>query len=417
MFQRFAFAIVLVLLGPATAACAPEQPDVAEQTTATVPASTTPAEMTEATLPVQVDGTAEDFTPGLLAYFPKEVAAHPGDTVEFSLYNSGEPHTVTFGTVVEEAMAKLAELGPEQGMEAPEVQKLPVLIDEATLESDQSAAQPCYLASGEPGTDACAAGDQAQVDFDGTQSYYNSGWMTDAETFKVTLADDIQPGKYTYICLLHYPDMSGTITVVDADTKTPSADEVAAAGDMERQAMVDKLAPAVEQARAAMTKPDELQAGVLSPDVMNGLVAVFIPRETTVKAGEPVTWTVWGPHNIAFNVPEDASDIRVEDDTGVHVNMAIAAPAGGPGAPPPPTEDPNAPTPDPNAPTPDMSGPPPPPTLVDAGEWDGTGYHNSGIFVSFPPALYAYKLTFTKPGTYLYKCSVHPGMAGTVNVR
>lgn len=150
MFTRLA--IVLVLLGLATAACAPEQPEVAEQTTATVPTSTTPAEMAAATVPVQVDGTAKDYTAALLAYFPKEVTAHPGDTVEFSLYNSGEPHTVTFGTVVEEAMAKIAELGPEQGMEAPEVKKLPVLIDEKTLETDQSAAQPCFLASGEPGT-------------------------------------------------------------------------------------------------------------------------------------------------------------------------------------------------------------------------------------------------------------------------
>lgn len=241
--------------------------------------------------------------------------------------------------------------------------------------------------------------------------------MVDAEPFKVTLADDIKPGKYPYICLLHYPDMSGTLTVVGADTTTPSADEVAEQGDTERQAMLDKLSPAVEQASAAMTKPGEVQAGVMSMEVMNGLAAMFIPRETTVKAGEPVTWSIWGPHNIAFKIPEDANDMRVEDDTGIHVNMALGAPTGGPGQPPPPTPDPNAPTPDPNVPTPDMSGPPPPPTLIDAGERDGTGYHNSGIVLAFPPDLYAYKLTFTKPGTYLYKCTVHPGMAGTVIVQ
>ena len=69
---------------------------------------------------------------------------------------------------------------------------------------------------------------------------------------------------------------------------------------------------------------------------------------------------------------------------------------------------------------PQPPGPPPngPPTVkvTDAGSWDGTGFHNTGLVLSFPPQLGAYKLTFTKPGTYQYKCLIHVDMLGTVKV-
>ena len=59
----------------------------------------------------------------------------------------------------------------------------------------------------------------------------------------------------------------------------------------------------------------------------------------------------------------------------------------------------------------------PPPMLVDGGEWDGEEYYNSGLFVSFPPNLMAFSLTFTEPGTYPYQCLIHPGMTGSVTVQ
>src|SRR5690349_5187315 len=38
-----------------------------------------------------------------LAYFPKALSVHPGDTVSISLNNSGEPHTVALGSLVDAA--------------------------------------------------------------------------------------------------------------------------------------------------------------------------------------------------------------------------------------------------------------------------------------------------------------------------
>jgi plastocyanin len=36
--------------------------------------------------------------------------------------------------------------------------------------------------------------------------------------------------------------------------------------------------------------------------------------------------------------------------------------------------------------------------------------------LSFPPALFTYKVTFTKAGSFPYICVVHPDMKGIVNV-
>src|SRR5207302_6402951 len=54
-----------------------------------------------ATRAVQVDGTTDKYNGAFLAYFPKQVMVHPGDTVDFHENWKGEPHTVTMGTLVE----------------------------------------------------------------------------------------------------------------------------------------------------------------------------------------------------------------------------------------------------------------------------------------------------------------------------
>lgn len=412
------YGITVILLAFGVAACAPEEE--APSTAPTSPVSATEA-ATEAaaapvTVPVQVDGSGTDFTAAYLNYFPQDVTVRPGDTVQFNLVETGEPHTVTFGQLIEASQAKYAELGPELAMADPVVKKVPVLLPEGPGDAVQSAAQPCFLATGEPGTDACAAADQVQAPFRGTESYYNSGWMTADQPFSMTFADDIKPGKYTYICLLHAPTMAGTVTVVAPGTQIPTVAEVTADGQAEQAALHAVLKPVVDATLAA-AKPGEVMAGTGSPDQPSAMALTFIPESVTVKAGEAVTWTVIGPHTITFNPPADAMPLRLADSTGVHVNQVALAPAGSPGMPAPPEADPNAPTPDPNAPTPDPNAPPPPPIVIDGGTWDGTGYHSSGAILSFPPQLFAYKLAFSEPGTYPYVCTIHPGMTGTVTVQ
>lgn len=344
---------------------------------------------------VIVDGHTPENQSAFLAYFPSELSVRPGDTIEFPLWDSGEPHTVTFGTIIDEAIAAVA--GGADPESDPAIQKVPRLLTEEPGDANQVAANPCFVAEGDPPADACF--DREQPAFDGTQSFYNSGWLGAETGFSVTLADDISPGTYNFICLLHAPDMAGTITVVDdgAEVLAPEAVSEQAVARIDEAA--GQISVAIEA--AAGNPPDQALAGVLTESVMNGLGIVFVPEDVTVQAGEAVTWTVLGPHTVSFNASEEAIGPRVVAPDGtIHVNAPALMPAGGPGQEPPTGP------PDPDA----------PPVLIDAGEWDGTGFLSSGVILSFPPALAQYRVTFTEPGTYPYNCLIHPDMRGTVTV-
>ncbi len=51
---------------------------------------------------VLVDYKHDQFSASFLAYFPTDVRVHAGDTVEFKQFWTGEPHTVTMGTMIDE---------------------------------------------------------------------------------------------------------------------------------------------------------------------------------------------------------------------------------------------------------------------------------------------------------------------------
>src|SRR5437870_5772060 len=53
-----------------------------------------------ATVGVQVDAKRAGLPVAFTAYFPDQVTVHAGDTVDFTEVFSGEPHTVTLGTLV-----------------------------------------------------------------------------------------------------------------------------------------------------------------------------------------------------------------------------------------------------------------------------------------------------------------------------
>jgi plastocyanin len=318
----------------------------------------------------------------------------------------------------------MAGADPDGPMPA-EWEALPTLIDEETFEVGQAAAQPCYLTDADPGTEACAAEDQEQVPFDGNFTYYNSGWPEAAATFTVDIDPDTAPGTYNYVCLLHVPFMTGSIEVVASDTEVETPEDVTARGEEELAPHLDAITTAVESAEPA--SPNDIFAGVLSEADPIAGASVFEPSDVTIPAGDAVTWTIMGPHLMAFNAPPEAASIRTEADDGtVGLNMAAIGPAGGsPGMPAPPPEAADAASGTPEAgadaeatpeATTDASAPPPPPMVVDGGEWNGEGFYNSSLFPSFPPNLFAFKMAFTEPGTYPYQCLIHPGMNGTITV-
>lgn len=389
-------------------------------------ATTTTAEGSgSGAITVEVDGAPDGLPMSALAYFPQAVTVRAGDTVSFHSNDTGEPHTVTFGTIVDDGLTAFNDLpdeiknadGPPDPSTLPADQaalvtralaldeKLPALLPDGPGDANQLAANPCFLATGDPNPEqACEK--TAQPAFDGKQTVYNSGFLPDDATFDVTLADDIAPGTYNYFCLLHRQGMTGTITVVADDADVPSADEVAkAAADELESKYASKLRPsATEIAKAPVGEAVAGSPPLEGEEDLAASLNSFGPENATIKAGEAVTWTVFGPHTIAINAPEDAKGVFVKAPDGTwHANEKAFAPAGGPGAPPP-AED--AGPPDPNA----------KPVLIDGGSFDGTAFHSSGAILSFGAPVYQYKLTFTKAGTYQILCQIHPDMKGTVNV-
>jgi plastocyanin len=364
------------------------------------------------TVSVSVDADASETGVSFLAYFPNEVTLHPGDTVDFTGVFTGEPHTVTFGALLDQGVAKA---DPNAQESPPEIAKLPSLLPDGPGDAIQAAAQPCFLATGDPpASDACPKDQQKQTDFDGTQTYYNSGFLADGDQFKVKLASTVKPGVYNYFCLLHREGMMGKVTVVAADQKAQTADEVKQAGQQQLTAAQDKAKPTIEAIRAGTLPPfiptaipDNVIAGGGSEEQPEAVPVLFGADKTDVKVGEKVTWTVVGPHTVSFGASEALRTfITKSPDGSVHVNPDSFAPAGGAGQPEP----------DPNAPPPDENAPPGPPTNIDGGSYDGNGLHSSGAVLSFPPQLFSYSMTFTKAGTYEYFCLIHPDMKGTVNV-
>jgi len=357
------------------------------------------------TVGVQVDAKSTAFAAAFTAYFPNEVKVHPGDTVQFTEVFTGEPHSVVLGTLVQNGLTAYdtASAGkpPDSVDEStiPELAKIPDMLPDGPGDANQSTAQPCFLATGDPpGPGATACPKVAQPDFDGTQTVYSSGFLPDKATFDVKLASTIKPGTYRYMCALHRTSMQGKITVVAAGAAADTAATAKAAGDAAIQKSVAALQPVVTAANAAT--PDKAAAGLGAETAQDALATVFAPKDVSVPVGGSVTWTVFGPHTITFNATEALRTfISKAPDGAVHLNPQSFTPANSPGQP-------------------EQQGEPKagPPKVVDAGKFDGTGLKNTGIILSFPPQLTAFKVTFTKAGTYQVRCLIHPDMEGSVKV-
>ena len=394
----------------------------------TTPGTTTPDGGTGSgvTYDVQVDATIPAFNLEAFSYFPNELKAHPGDTIRFTSIDRGEPHTVTFGTLIDDAVKAMAQVPKDAppGPPPPAVLKVPQgqSFTPSGVDLRQSAMQSCFLASGDPPPrDACTKDQQKQPEFTGTQTFYNSGFMPGRAVFSVKLASGAKPGSYTFLCLFHGPEMSGKVVVVDKGEPAQSPDEVNANGRDRLNKLVQALQPAANAAKLAGTS--DVIAGAGDPAVHEGFITEFFPKTVSVPVGGSLTWRISVGHTISFNAPSDAVDFVVKaTDGSFHLNNKAVFNVGWPGQPLPPLfgldPPPGAAAPPPPVPAPPGASPPvPPPFAADAGVWDGRGYRSSGIIFQFDPRqAVTYKVTFAGAGTYTYKCLIHIDMEGTVKV-
>ena len=390
---------------------------------------------------VLVDYRHDQFASAFLRYYPEQVKVRPGDTVRFKQAWTGEPHSVTMGTVVDDLFENLALLekyeSPEEALadgvsqdEIDEVLRSLGRVPGMTQDGYkvyQPGAQPCFIGDAgdvpqydDPVTEeinedaVCPEGGDEQPAFSGREGLYNSGFIPpegdDANTFVLPIAEDAKPGTYSYYCNYHWTQMSGTVEIVEPGTKIPSQEELnrTARAEIEEDAKIAlekveeaKRAKTVESSVGELTLP---LAGREADDEFAVIINEFLPKKVEARVGQPVTWSFDGiAHTVSFNVPKYFPVFTVEDDGEVEWNPKSYEPVGWdvPARPEPPGGPPG-------------SGPEPESRKIDVGRWDGEGgFRSSG---ALDPGE-TFTVAFTKAGTYSYACVLHPQMVGTVTVK
>lgn len=297
------------------------------------PAANTPS-TTAAQWRLNAGGSSHSEAFQGLAFYPGTITVDAGDTVTWT-YVSAEPHTVTF------------------------------------------------LAAGQatppPPTDPSAPKPAGSSTYDGT-AYTSSGFIAFGYSYSLTFT---KPGTYTYYCLLHQPEMQGTVVVNPAGTAYPAQEDAYSSQAM-TQTTTDLQAAAQAVSQFPYTPGGTHIAAGIAPGLSGSapahatvnrfLVDTNVDDSTiTIPVGTTVTWTNQSnnsPHTVTFPV----------------AGQPLPSLPGDPFTPP-------------------MGG----------STYDGTQVTNSGVLM---PGQ-SYSLTFTKAGTFVYYCLFHDGegMAGTILVQ
>lgn len=269
-----------------------------------------------------------------LQFYPNTMTVNAGDTVTWT-FASGEPHTVTF-------------LGAGQATPPPP--------------SDPNAAKPAGGSS-----------------YDGS-AYTSSGYIANGFSYSLKFT---KPGTYTYYCILHQPEMLGTIVVNAKGTAYPFLEDgystqavTQTNADLQSAAQSVSLFPYAPGGThiAAGISPGLAGAPPAHSTVNRFLVDTNVDDSTiTVPVGATVTWT-----NLANNAPHTVTFPLAGQPLPVLPGDPFTPPMGG-------------------------------------STYDGSQVTNSGVMMGGQ----SYSLTFTKAGTYVYYCLFHDteGMSGTIVVQ
>jgi plastocyanin len=344
---------------------------------------------------VKIDGRTNRFNGSFFAYFPKRVTVRPGDRVVFEPVWSGEPHTVTLG--------RLADQFATTGAGLPTAHMGKDAFPPAVV-------QPCYLETGTPPTDgisSCPGVGRGKVyrlgtPFNGRQTVYGTGFLSEGTRFTVPIASDATPGVYRYVCSFHGPAMSGEVEVVPPGSRIDSQGEVDARAARELDALVRKGITAINKAYVPFKRaragsfPFPASAGVR---VAGQPVAIneFVPFTIKAKRRERITWTVTGGHSISFKAPRNAGPPAIEELQQGDVQPVTESLLNASSSDPP-------------------AGIVTAPTLINGRSYSKQGVKVSGYLAAQEPGLLTYQIELTKAGTYKYKCLVHPMMGGLITV-
>jgi plastocyanin len=363
---------------------------------------------------VLADFNHDEFATSIFGFFPRITEVHPGDKIVFKQAWTGEAHTVTFGTLLKSVsdIVRPFYLGEK---EAPRDEEPPGLEEASAAIPfwfgekgvNQTAGQPCYLKEGALPADEKPCPRIAQPRFTGTEPFYSSGFIpyegNDGNRYEMTLSSRIAAGDYFYYCLLHGAGMGGYLRVKPANQKIVSGSEL----NRKARAELDEITKALTKANrdSLAGKPDIppnapkydiLAGGFGQAGIASGAVDQYYPKQFTAKVGQKVTWLLMG-HTVSFKVPKYGPQVRIDPKTHEVVLNEQAYNAVGVTIPSATEGEGDT----------EQYSP-----AVDAGSYDGSKFISSGVQFGLP-----FSMTFTKPGTYQYACTIHPRQVGTLIVK
>jgi plastocyanin len=220
----------------------------------------------------------------------------------------------------------------------------------------------------------------------------NSGLPAPTGPPKPFIVKFTKAGTFAFYCLVH-PGMKGVVKVLPKKSHVPSV-------------KLDKLAAKDEQKVAnaeamSLRRVKPAANTVLAGNDGNGPVAWlrFFPDSLKVKAGTSVEFKLSSKREV-HTITIGPAPYTTEIENTFTVPQPLV------GAPPVLLVSPLAAYP---------SDPPPLPAFT--GTNHGNGFESSGILSNAGgPLPSSVKITFTKPGVYLYECVIHANMDGKITV-
>ncbi len=363
--------VITATLGVAFVACSgksdPRPAPPVDSTSAATPSSVIPtiafAPVGAATFDV-IAGKAQGAM-DIEQFMPRDIHIREGDTIQWTAQGI-EGHTVTFFKDEDQLHQVLANyLVPD-----PDDPGSQLFNPQVALRSDTGAT------------------------FSGDGTFVNSGFfgVPAEQTYSLTFE---KQGVYQYLCLVHPLWMRGTVTVDAADAPVESPDSVAALGKAQLADYLAEEQRTLDRANAETRElpgPDgtvvhRVAVGLTTP---YGQVATFVQPSLDIKAGDTVIFESDDRdfHNVVFKgAGEDPPGVRViADPLGRGINYSLDKRSATAVDPPP-------------------------------GGFDETTFLSSGSLGILMPRT-TWRLTFDKPGTYTYACTIHvlAGMAGVIHV-
>jgi plastocyanin len=216
------------------------------------------------------------------------------------------------------------------------------------------------------------------------KTYRNSGLS--APAFAPYTLKFPKQGSYKYLCLVH-PGMDGRVKVLPKSSTIPSA-------RADRKARVAEYGKALKRSKKLAKLKPKGNNVVAGSDAGSVAWFRFFPATRTIKAGESVHFSITSKseiHTMSFG-PQATSDFV----------MVQPQPSG-----PPRLQF-----------SPLVIMPSDFPLPPYTGSNHGNGFFNTGVIDVNPqsPNPSSVDVTFRSPGSYLFECTIHPGMQGTIKV-